>query len=151
MPFNIEVCLRHPQAVATIAAVALVLAANGSASADDSAPTAPRPVAPVDATPYGERPPPVWPYLDEREQAVPLMGPTYVAVETKYTMLAGGGGLLLAVKPGGRWSRTLRRGLPDTVSSRAQSHKKVEETRLCDWPTADIEVRTSCARDRRFT
>jgi ABC-type phosphate transport system substrate-binding protein len=52
MPCNIEVCLRHSRAVATMAAVALVLAANGRASADDSSPTASRPVAPVEAAPY---------------------------------------------------------------------------------------------------
>ena len=100
MPCNIEVCLRHSRAVAAMAAVALMLAANGRASADDSSPTAPRPVAPVEAAPYGERPAPVWTHLDERTQAVPLMGPTYIAVETKYTMLAGGGGLMLGGQAG---------------------------------------------------
>jgi hypothetical protein len=100
MRCNIEVCLRQSRAVATMAALAVVFAANGSASADDSSPAAPRPVPPVDASSYGLRPPPVWPQLDEREQAVPLMGPTYVAVETKYTMLAGGGGLLVGGQAG---------------------------------------------------
>ena len=100
MPCAIEVCLRHSRAVAAMAALALVLAANGRASADDSSPAAPRPVPPVDAASYGQRPPPVWPHLDEGEHAVPLMGPTYVAVETKYTMLAGGGGLLVGGQAG---------------------------------------------------
>jgi hypothetical protein len=70
---------------------------NAEATADGSLPTAKTfPVAPY-AAPDNEGPPPL---LDNRLQAVPMLGPTYVAAETKYTAVAGGGGLLVGGQAG---------------------------------------------------
>jgi hypothetical protein len=80
--------------------VAALVGANTVASADDSrpgaAPTARTPSPAPYSEPADDRPP----VLDNHLQAVPLLGPTYVAAETKYTWLAGGGGLLVGGQTG---------------------------------------------------
>ena len=80
--------------------VAALVGANPEASADDarsSAPPAARaPSVEPSPEPADEGPP----VLDNQFHAVPLLGPTYVAAETKYTSVAGGGGLLVGGQAG---------------------------------------------------
>ena len=77
-----------------------LIGANTEAFADDALPTAPPMPTTPSVAPYSATADEGPPVLDNHLQAVPLLGPTYVAAETKYTWLAGGGGLLVGGQAG---------------------------------------------------
>ena len=79
---------------------AVLIRANTEAFADDALPSAPATVTTPSMAPYTEPVDEGPPVLDNHLQAVPLLGPTYLAAETKYTWIAGGGGLLVGGQAG---------------------------------------------------
>ena len=90
--------------------VAALVGANLEASADDALSSAPTAARAPSVEPTPEPSDLGAPVLDNQLHAVPLPGPTYVAAETKYTWLAGGGGLLVGGQAGSIVDRHVRFG-----------------------------------------
>ena len=141
MPNQHEVGTRFVRRAVSV--VAVLIAAGSTASADDARPSNPPQVSTPPMVTYA-KPPSEPPLLDNDLQAVPLLGPVYVAVETKYTTLAGGGGLLVGGQAGWTSTRGCALALPGTVWSPRRRWQAPTANRLrCNSPTEGFVPRTS--------